>query len=513
MPFPTKIQPIDVRGLVRSDQAKPVPKSRLKRLFERQFPGVLRISSAERLDLEPSSVCLDKMVRSFMEDNNGEKPSSRCGHSRCNCFHGHCDDSSDDDLDFISSSNGGDAPIVSAAEVIKGLVVCTTVAERNLLADASSVVERSKNFKRKNEHMKAVTDGLRSLGYDASQCKSRWEKTASIPAGKHEYIDVIIVGERLLVDVDFRSEFQIARSTKSYAAVLQSLPSVFVGKEDRVSQIVAVVSEAAQLSLKKKGLYFPPWRKPEYIRSKWLAPFERSTIPADTKQAVEETRASEEKAKTENPRGDASTTDEPGEAEGRSAVATDPKRPKEAVKQSGALEEKAKTENSSGDAFPSTNEPIEAAEGKSTVAPTPPPPTWELPEVKPRTPHIGAKVVTGLASLPKRIAKLLCPRRSLKAKHQATGGRYPTKNSWTGHDDGMLVFGVVEATDPQEPREGLRASEIRRQQRRLTCRAVLGANVGQAYPVLLVILVPKHPVNGVKVPSTEGSTRFQESLL
>lgn len=402
MPFPTKIQPIDVRRLVRSDQAKPVPKSRLKRLFERQFPGVLRISSVERLDLEPSSVCLDKMVRSFMEDNNGEKPSSRCGHSRCHCFHGHCDDSSDDDHDFISSSNSGDAPIVSAAEVIKGLVVCTTVSERNLLADASTVVERSKNFKRKNEHMKAVTDGLRSLGYDASLCKSRWEKTASIPAGEHEYIDVIIVGERLLVDVDFRSEFQIARSTKSYAAVLQSLPSVFVGKEDRVSQIVAVVSEAARLSLKKKGLYFPPWRKPEYIRSKWLAPYERSTTPADHEQAaeaVEETRASEEKAKAENPRGDASTTDEPGEAEGKSAVVTDPTQPTEALNETGALEEKAKTENSSGDAFPSTDEPIEAAEGKSTVAAASAPPTWELPEVKPRTPHKGAKVVTGLASV------------------------------------------------------------------------------------------------------------------
>ncbi|XP_065019034.1 uncharacterized protein LOC135581759 isoform X1 [Musa acuminata AAA Group] len=424
MPFPTKIQPIDVRGLVRSDQAKPVPKSRLKRLFERQFPGVLRISSVERLDLEPSTVCLDKMVRSFMEDNNGEKPSSRCGHSRCNCFHGHCDDSSDDDLDFISSSNSGDAPIVSAAEVIKGLVVCTTVSERNLLADASTVVERSKNFKRKNEHMKAVTDGLRSLGYDASLCKSRWEKTASIPAGEHEYIDVIIVGERLLVDVDFRSEFQIARSTKSYAAVLQSLPSVFVGKEDRVSQIVAVVSEAARLSLKKKGLYFPPWRKPEYIRSKWLAPYERSTTPADHEQAaeaVEETRASEEKAKTENPRGDASTTDEPGEAEGKSAMVTDPTQPTEAVKETGASEEKAQTENSSGDAFPSTDEPIEAAEGKSTVAAASAPPTWELPEVKPRTPHKGAKLL-------ERIAKLLCRRRSLKAKHRATGGRYPTKN-------------------------------------------------------------------------------------
>ncbi|KAJ0961814.1 hypothetical protein J5N97_029642 [Dioscorea zingiberensis] len=28
---------------------------------------------------------------------------------------------------------------------------------------------------------------------------------------------------------------------------------------------------AARLSLKKKGLHFPPWRKPEYMAAKWLA--------------------------------------------------------------------------------------------------------------------------------------------------------------------------------------------------------------------------------------------------
>ncbi|URE26489.1 plant-specific domain TIGR01615 family protein [Musa troglodytarum] len=306
MPFPTKIQPIDVIAVGRSDLAKPVLKSRLKRLFERQFPGVLRISSAERLaggaDLELSSICLDKMVRNFMEDNNGEQTSYRSCRSRCNCFHGNCHDSSDDDLDLLPSSfNSGDPPIASAAEVVKGLVVCPSLVERNILADASSVVEKNKNCKRKDEQMKAVANGLRLLGYDASICKSRWEKTPSFPAGEHEYIDVIVAGERLLVDVDFRSEFEIARSTKSYAAVLQSLPPVFVGKEDRVDQIVAVVSEAAQQSLKKKGLHFPPWRKPEYMRSKWLAPYERSTPLADPPPAAqaEETGESDGKAKSE----------------------------------------------------------------------------------------------------------------------------------------------------------------------------------------------------------------------
>lgn len=77
------------------------------------------------------------------------------------------------------------------------------------------------------------------------------------------------------VEVDFRLEFEVARSTKAYRAVLQALPSLFVGTPDRLGQIVAVVAEAARQSLKKKGLHFPPWRKPEYMRAKWLSPHVR----------------------------------------------------------------------------------------------------------------------------------------------------------------------------------------------------------------------------------------------
>jgi uncharacterized protein (TIGR01615 family) len=41
--------------------------------------------------------------------------------------------------------------------------------------------------------------------------------------GEYEYIDVIMEGDRFLIDIDFRSEFEIARSTKAYKAILQSL--------------------------------------------------------------------------------------------------------------------------------------------------------------------------------------------------------------------------------------------------------------------------------------------------
>lgn len=109
----------------------------------------------------------------------------------------------------------------------------------------------------------------------------------STPAGEYEYIDVVFDGaERLIVEVDLRSQFEIARSTKSYRAVLQCLPSIFVGKEDRLQQIVAATSEAARQSLKKKGLSFPPWRKPEYMCNKWLSPYERVLVSTESVSEV-----------------------------------------------------------------------------------------------------------------------------------------------------------------------------------------------------------------------------------
>ncbi|KAL3649029.1 hypothetical protein CASFOL_005432 [Castilleja foliolosa] len=285
MPFPMRIQPIDY---IQSDAVKPpVSKSRLKRLFDRPFNGVLRISSADKptaggekdggaaaattTDFEPSSVLLDKMVQSFIEGNN-EKQSAR---NRCNCFNGNSNDSSDDELDFFSDSVSANSSF-DPSDTLKSLIQCQSMAERNLLADTSRIVEKNnKTSKRKDDLRKIVNDGLISLGYNASICKSKWEKTSSIPAGKYEYIDVIIEGQRILIDVDFRSEFEIARSTTGYRVVLQCLPYIFVGKINRLLQIVSIASEAARLSLKKKGMHVAPWRKTEYVKSKWLSPHTR----------------------------------------------------------------------------------------------------------------------------------------------------------------------------------------------------------------------------------------------
>ena len=180
----------------------------------------------------------------------------------------------------------------------QGLVQCASTAERNLLADASRIAERCRKGgygsgcgRKKADVRRAVADGLRALGYDAAVCTSRWEKTPSHPAGEHEYIDALVVESgsgsgsgagRLVVEVDFRSEFEVARPTKAYRLALQALPPLFVGTPDRLGRIVAVVTEAARQSLRKRGLHFPPWRNHEYMRAKWLSPHSRSGNPDKT---------------------------------------------------------------------------------------------------------------------------------------------------------------------------------------------------------------------------------------
>ncbi|XP_047316057.1 uncharacterized protein LOC124919770 isoform X2 [Impatiens glandulifera] len=278
-----KIQPVDINFKPVDDSfqnesvSKPVVKSRLRRLFERQFPARYPAAETQVLvkngsgEFDPSSVCLAKMVQNFIEygSDKMETQTHKCKSKSCNRFNmnNNCSDSSEEDMD--SSSD--------ACQVLKSLVQCTCVSERNLLADTSRIIENKKIYKRKDEYCrKIVRDDLIALGYDASICKTRWEKTPICAAGEYEYVDVLVEGERMIIDIDFGSEFEIVRSTKTYKSILQKLPNIFVGKSDRLQMIISIVSEAAKQSLSKKGMHFPPWRKAEYVNAKWLSPCTRT---------------------------------------------------------------------------------------------------------------------------------------------------------------------------------------------------------------------------------------------
>jgi len=98
--------------------------------------------------------------------------------------------------------------------------------------------------------------------------------------GDHEYIDVVVDNnsgsqERLIVDIDFRSHFEIARAVDSYDRILHSLPVVYVGSYARLKQFLGIMEEATRSSLKQNSMPLPPWRSLAYLQAKWQSPCER----------------------------------------------------------------------------------------------------------------------------------------------------------------------------------------------------------------------------------------------
>ncbi|XP_051151000.1 uncharacterized protein LOC127265302 [Andrographis paniculata] len=118
--------------------------------------------------------------------------------------------------------------------------------------------------------------------YEAHLCRTSWSTPFGPPSvfqfrGDYEYVEVMIkdrskeVMSRLIVDIDFRTQFEVARPTQAYQELTNALPLIFVGTEDKLKKLVSLICTAAKQSLKEKGLHIPPWRKATYMHSKWLS--------------------------------------------------------------------------------------------------------------------------------------------------------------------------------------------------------------------------------------------------
>lgn len=126
--------------------------------------------------------------------------------------------------------------------------------------------------------------------------------TLYLLAGDHEYIDVVRYNdtggtERVVIDIDFRSHFEIARAVESYDRILNLLPVIYVGSFSKLKQFLQVMVEAARSSLKQNSMPLPPWRSIAYLLAKWQSPYQRkldsateqnynATVPIDHKKCA-----------------------------------------------------------------------------------------------------------------------------------------------------------------------------------------------------------------------------------
>lgn len=75
-----------------------------------------------------------------------------------------------------------------------------------------------------------------------------------------------------MIDTDFRGQFEMAKPTRGYEAVMAAMPRVFVGTEARLQQLVKLVCREMHRTFLDQGASIPPWRSKESLLSKWRLP-------------------------------------------------------------------------------------------------------------------------------------------------------------------------------------------------------------------------------------------------
>ncbi|XVF25794.1 hypothetical protein REPUB_Repub13aG0244200 [Reevesia pubescens] len=129
--------------------------------------------------------------------------------------------------------------------------------------------------------MREVSNRLQNGGFNSAICRSKWRSSLDIPSGEHSFLDVIEnsrKGEvRVIIELNFRAEFEIARASEDYNRLVQRLPEVFVGKVERLSNVIKILCLAAKKCMKEKKMHMGPWRKHRYMQAKWLKSCERNT--------------------------------------------------------------------------------------------------------------------------------------------------------------------------------------------------------------------------------------------
>ncbi|KAJ6403066.1 hypothetical protein OIU84_015059 [Salix udensis] len=246
-----------------------IPSTTKLKLDSLAVNSVALVAGSEHSADHDDSPCLSGLVHGFLEEEDSD-----FAHESTN---GHGSDSERVDLVIDCTDFVEDTIRSSSDDSYRNLLffhVSKAMEGFSCLRNQRPVLRRK------------VMSFLRELGHNAAICKTKWESSGGgLTAGSYEFIDVVLqlkspsLQTRYVVDLDFASQFEIARPTSQYLKLLHHLPRVFVGKSEDLKTIVKSISDAARRSLKSGELYLPPWRKNRYMQNKWFGPYRRTVNP------------------------------------------------------------------------------------------------------------------------------------------------------------------------------------------------------------------------------------------
>lgn len=131
----------------------------------------------------------------------------------------------------------------------------------------------------RNCTQKEISKRLQIAGYNCVICKSKWRQSHEIPSGEHSYMEVMVdnnknstIGKgdtKIIIELNFRAQFEMARSKEEYDRLINRLPEVYVGKFSRLQNLIKILCAASKKCMKEKKMHMAPWRKHKYMLAKW----------------------------------------------------------------------------------------------------------------------------------------------------------------------------------------------------------------------------------------------------
>ncbi|XP_051128748.1 uncharacterized protein LOC127249793 [Andrographis paniculata] len=155
---------------------------------------------------------------------------------------------------------------------------------KEVLKEAGSKVcscSRAANTGCRNCLMAEICCRLQNAGLNGAICKSKWRSSPDIPSGEHTFVDVVDSSNpkkgqvRVIIELNFRAEFEMARANNEYNKLINRLPETFVGKIERLLSLIKILCGAAKKCMKETKMHMGPWRKQRYMQAKWLRTRER----------------------------------------------------------------------------------------------------------------------------------------------------------------------------------------------------------------------------------------------
>ncbi|KAI5386615.1 uncharacterized protein LOC127105751 isoform X1 [Lathyrus oleraceus] len=155
----------------------------------------------------------------------------------------------------------------------------------------------------RNCFMRQVSRCLQNAGFNSSICNTKWTSSHNLPSGEHTFLDVIHSTSkeksdvRVIIELNFRSQFEMGKASEDYNNLVRKLPEMYVGKVERLRNIIKIMCMVAKRCLKENKMHIGPWRKQKYMQAKWLGPCKRNTSTNSLSMGYSQTISSKQKVK------------------------------------------------------------------------------------------------------------------------------------------------------------------------------------------------------------------------